>query len=201
MINFLAFVGILHLMAILTPGPDIALITSNSIAHGRKSGVLTALGIVTGIFCFLLASTLGFTQLIYSNKILFQVIAYISGIFVIILGTKIIFPSYSQENSKNVERAKMHPYLQGLITNLLNPKALLYFLALFSRDDFKDHALWVAVVIFFVSLFGFTTLAMLLTIETFSNFFKKIIGKIEFVFGILMIIFGGQILFFAFTQK
>ncbi len=126
------------------------------------------------------------------------------------LGIKIIFPSYSQSPQNNEDSDEnefkpisklQHPYVQGLITNLLNPKALLYFIGLFSRKEFQTHAIELALTLWVVSLCGFSLIVYLIGIDYLAQKVKAILAKIEIGFGILMIVFSFQIIFYAFMIK
>lgn len=196
-------IALLHLSAIMSPGPDVTLIIGNTLSKGRAVGFQTVLGIVTGIACFLLATLFGFTQFIYSNSLIFKVIAFLSGMYLMYIGIKIIFPSYPQEKSESSTFLKKfhHPYLQGMITNLLNPKALLYFIGLFSRKEFQNDPWNIASILWIVSIIGFSSIVLLISIEKIGNKLKAVLSKIEIGFGIFMIVFAFQILYFAFMMK
>ena len=202
--NTYLFLALLHLTAIMSPGPDVTLIISNTLSKGRIQGILTVLGIVTGIALFLTATLLGFTQYIYQNTTVFKIVAFLSGLYLMYIGIKIIFPSYQQtaEDKKNDQKFKLQSsYSQGLITNLLNPKALLYFIGLFSRPEFQQNSLPVAIILWSVSIAGFSSMVFLISLPKISKTIEKFLSKIEVVFGILMIVFAFQILYFAFMMK
>ena len=196
-------IALLHLSAIMSPGPDVTLIIGNTLSKGRAVGFQTVLGIVTGIACFLLATLFGFTQFIYNNPLIFKVIAFLSGMYLMYIGIKIIFPNYPQEQSESSTFLKKfhHPYLQGLITNLLNPKALLYFIGLFSRKEFQNDPWNIASILWIVSIVGFSSIVMLISFEKIGNKLKALLSKIEIGFGLFMIVFAFQILYFAFMMK
>lgn len=198
------FIATLHLTAILSPGPDVTLIISNTLSKGRWQGFLTTLGIISGIAVFLTATLLGFTQFIYQNTMIFKIIAFLSGFYLMYLGIKIIFPTYSQKNEEN-KKFKLpklqSSFLQGFVTNLLNPKALLYFIGLFSRQEFQQNSLTIAILLWGVSLIGFSSIVALISLPKISFFMQGFLKKLEIVFGILMVIFAFQILYFAFMMK
>ncbi len=198
------FIALLHLTAIMSPGPDVTLIISNTLSKGKFQGFLTVLGVVTGIAIFLAATLLGFTQYIYQNTTVFKIIAFLSGFYLMYLGIKIIFPSYQHKEDEYEKPKKIKlqsSYLQGLITNLLNPKALLYFIGLFSRPEFQKNSIPVAITLWLVSLFGFSAIVSVISIPKISDFMQNFLSKIEIAFGILMVIFSFQILYFAFMMK
>jgi RhtB (resistance to homoserine/threonine) family protein len=116
----------------LTPGNDSIFILTNSIGKGKNAGIISALGIATGSFIHTLLAALGLSLIIAKSLVLFQVIKYAGGAYLIFLGLKMFFDKsqfaktdISIDKSVNYSRI----YLEAILTNLLNPKVALFFIA------------------------------------------------------------------------
>ena len=114
----------------LTPGSDTIYILSRSIAQGKKAGIISVFGISSGIIVHTLFASFGLSLILVNSKITFNIVKYAGAAYLVYLGIKSIRTRSNQdllENSKADSMVKI--YFQGLITNLLNPKVALFFLA------------------------------------------------------------------------
>ena len=114
----------------VTPGPDIALVMGQSVRHGRRGGVLAALGVGAGCFIHIGAAALGLSALIMTSALAFTVIKWIGVCYLCYVGVRMLF-SRDQE-SKQVIPDTTSPraiFWLGFFTNALNPKVALFFLA------------------------------------------------------------------------
>jgi RhtB (resistance to homoserine/threonine) family protein len=115
----------------LAPGPDTAYIIGRSIAQGRRAGIASALGITFGSICHTMAAALGLSAFLAASAFAFLAVKFIGGAYLIYLGLRMIL-SRAQElhlsaNFRSQETAAA--FRQGMLTNLLNPKVALFFLA------------------------------------------------------------------------
>ncbi|WP_299218104.1 LysE family translocator [uncultured Aquimarina sp.] len=144
-INFEAFV-LAGILLNLTPGADTMYILGRSISQGKKSGVLSALGISTGALIHCLFAALGLSILLAKSAIAFNIIKYAGAIYLLYLGIQLL-RSKSQNNLEIEERKTYRinyrkVYLSGILTNVLNPKVALFFLAFlpqFINPDFAEN--------------------------------------------------------------
>lgn len=116
----------------LTPGNDSIFILTKSIGQGKKAGIISALGIATGCLVHTILAALGLSLIIAKSQVLFQVIRYAGGAYLIFLGVKMFFDKslfahtdISIEKLVNYQRI----YLEAIFTNILNPKVALFFIA------------------------------------------------------------------------
>ena len=86
MIKILLTLGILNLLAAMSPGPDFAVVTKNTLLHDRKSGVLTALGIAVAVMIHVTYCLLGLAVIIMHVRWLFDVISIVGGLYLAYLG-------------------------------------------------------------------------------------------------------------------
>jgi RhtB (resistance to homoserine/threonine) family protein len=116
----------------LTPGNDSIFILTNSIGKGKNAGIISALGIATGSFIHTLLAALGLSLIIAKSLVLFQVIKYAGGAYLIFLGLKMFFDKSLFANTDiSIDKSVNYPriYLEAILTNLLNPKVALFFIA------------------------------------------------------------------------
>lgn len=134
-VNFGLFcVAVLLLNA--TPGPDTAYIIGRSVAQGRAAGMVSALGISVGCLFHSVASAFGLTAIIATSATAFMLVKMAGGAYLIYLGirmvmTKPIRPTESPVLQDNRSLPKI--FWQAVLTNILNPKVVLFFLSFFPQ--------------------------------------------------------------------
>lgn len=132
-----ATLALIHFLAVMVPGPDFAVTVSQSVRFGRKIGVITALGIGTGISVHVVYTLLGVGALMHTTPWLMQAARFIGGGYVLYLGWKLIRAKAAQvEEPSFSESAAVVGYRKafstGFFTNATNPKATIFFLAIFT---------------------------------------------------------------------
>jgi RhtB (resistance to homoserine/threonine) family protein len=115
----------------LTPGPDTAYILGRSIAQGREAGVASALGICVGSIFHTCAAALGLSAILATSAVAFGTIKLLGGAYLIFLGIKMLVDRRKQLSlaSNFRRRTASAAFRQGVLTNVLNPKVALFFLA------------------------------------------------------------------------
>jgi threonine/homoserine/homoserine lactone efflux protein len=115
----------------LTPGPDTLYILGRSVAHGRRAGVASALGISVGSIFHTAAAALGLSALLATSAWAFIVVKLAGAAYLIFLGVRALLERQSEmavpANFKR--RGAAAAFRQGILTNILNPKVALFFLA------------------------------------------------------------------------
>jgi threonine/homoserine/homoserine lactone efflux protein len=128
--HFLTF-AIATLILNLTPGPDMMYVIARSLGQGRRAGIVSALGIGAGCVFHTFAVTVGIAAVLRSSPVAFQVIRYSGAVYLIYLGIRLILRRRSE--GEVAEAAPSAPlaaiFRQGVITNILNPKVVLFYLA------------------------------------------------------------------------
>jgi len=136
-------VAILHLLAVMSPGPDFAVVVRESVINGRKTGIYTAIGVGSAILIHVSYSLFGIGILIKSTPELFEILKYIAAAYILYLGIKSIQSKKKSinkfENKINDpslvninQRTFFKSYRIGFLTNGLNPKATLFFVTIFA---------------------------------------------------------------------
>lgn len=123
----------------VTPGPDVLYIVGRSLAQGRAAGVVSALGIATGSLVHVAGATLGLSALLTASPVAFDAVRYAGGAYLVWLG---IAALRSRATALAIDQAGTYSratiFRQGAITNILNPKVALFFLAFLPQ--FTDPA-------------------------------------------------------------
>jgi RhtB (resistance to homoserine/threonine) family protein len=115
----------------LTPGPDTVYIVTRTVAQGRRAGVLSALGICAGCLCHVFLVAFGLAGLLAASATAFQVVKFAGAAYLVYLGIQAIRekPDGNPEVSAATRGDDVAVFRQGVLTNLLNPKVVLFFLA------------------------------------------------------------------------
>ncbi|KIG02488.1 LysE family translocator [Caballeronia concitans] len=122
----------------VTPGPDTAYIVGRSVAQGRGAGIVSALGISAGCVVHTLACAFGLTAILAASATAFTVVKIAGAIYLIYLGVRLIFtkdapPSDAQASAKSAPKSLRQLFTQGFVTNVLNPKVVLFFVSFFPQ--------------------------------------------------------------------
>jgi threonine/homoserine/homoserine lactone efflux protein len=118
-----------------TPGPDMLLIASRSVSQGRSAGFASLAGIQAGTYIHALAMALGLSQLFLIVPLAYDIVRYVGAAYLLYLAIQ-VFRSSGQSalSAPDVQRyAVAEMFWQGMLTNLLNPKMVLFVLALFPQ--------------------------------------------------------------------
>jgi threonine/homoserine/homoserine lactone efflux protein len=115
----------------LTPGTDTMYIISRSVSQGKTAGVYSSLGIISGTIVHTLLAGFGLSIILMKSILLFNIIKIIGAIYLAYLGIKLIISKKAGAKEQvSIEATSFKKiFLQGLITNVTNPKVALFFLA------------------------------------------------------------------------
>ena len=129
-------IAIAHLLAVASPGPDFVIVMRQSVAGGTKLGLWTAFGVGSGILVHVAYCILGVAFLLSQSETLFNAMKYVAAAYLCYLGVQSLRAKRApNDTEKDRGVVVMHParaYWIGFLTNGLNPKATLFFLALFT---------------------------------------------------------------------
>src|SRR5690554_6099836 len=136
-LNEFLLVAMVHLLAVASPGPDFAVVIRNSVSAGRQIGLTTALGIGVGIFLHVAYSLLGIGIIVSQSVWLFNMLKLLAGAYLLYLGIKALRarPQLVTDGDGAAAPTSMSArkaFMDGFVTNGLNPKATLFFLSVFT---------------------------------------------------------------------
>jgi threonine/homoserine/homoserine lactone efflux protein len=111
------------------PGPNNMYISLRSLTQGRRAGVVSALAIETGTIVYIVVTALGLATLVQASPALFKAITIAGALYLAYLGVKLL-KAPAAEQSSGIQAAPLgRVFRDGVVVNLLNPKAALFFLA------------------------------------------------------------------------
>ena len=191
--------SLVHFLAVIAPGPDFAVVIRQSISCGRKSALITSLGIGTGISIHVLYTLLGIGFIITQSETALMVAKIAGALYLSYIGFNMLLSKPQQQTDVKVviDTDSNHhkgAFMLGFMTNLLNPKATLFFLAIFTAIVSIDTPLAVQ------SIYGlWISLTTALWFSLVSLFFSQQSVRAKFVrYGYLFErIMGGILLLFA----
>ena len=186
-----------HLIALTSPGPDTAIVIRQVSIYGRIEGFKTALGIGVGIYAHCLLAINGISLIILSNDFYKFIISIVGGTYIAYLGISMYFNNSSSEINNTNTKTK-NSFTIGLITNIFNIKAFLFFVSLFSvLLDSMNGIFYYLYPIYFslISALWFIFLSYILTISKYKNFNIITNVYISSIMALILFLLGFYIIF------
>jgi threonine/homoserine/homoserine lactone efflux protein len=123
----------------ITPGPDVLYIVGRSIGQGRIAGLVSVLGISTGCLFHVASAALGLSALMLALPLAYDAVRYAGAAYLVWLGVRALASKSSPLHVQRVDPERLgRVFRQGVVTNVLNPKVALFFLAFLPQ--FTDPA-------------------------------------------------------------
>jgi threonine/homoserine/homoserine lactone efflux protein len=115
---------------VMTPGPDTLYVLARSLGQGRRAGIISAIGICCGFLVHTAAAAIGLSAILMASSLAFTVVKYAGAGYLIYLGIRTLTTrAAAHEVSLAMVTAYPRLFVQGFLTNVLNPKVALFFLA------------------------------------------------------------------------
>jgi RhtB (resistance to homoserine/threonine) family protein len=184
------------------PGPGFALVTKNTLSHGREGGIHTVLGTVSGMIIHTLMATLGLSAILMKSAMLFSIIKYAGAAYLIYLAIKSIKNALSKgaitsdiEGIKTNISATAKSFRQGFITSIFNPKTTVFFLSFlpqFISDNQSHFFQFLLFGLTFTALTGIWYVLYIVLIRQLRMFLKRerVNRAIEGITGTVLLVFG-----------
>ena len=200
--NFYLFLTV-SILINLSPGPDMIYTAARSLSQGTRAGIFSALGIFAGCLFHITAAVFGLSEIIEKSVLLFSIIKYAGAFYLIYLGIQAVL-NKKKTNTEIMGLPAMNNrkiFLQGMLTNILNPKVAIFFLS-FLPQFINPQSTWLREQIGLLGLWfdvqGTLILLMVATITgsfrnllqkntAFWNWQQKITGMILFGLGVKML--------------
>jgi len=126
--RFLVFLGAALILAI-TPGPGIFYVLARSLRGGRREGVLSTAGTFLGGLVHVAAAAFGLSAILAASAVAFETVRYAGAAYLIYLGYRMIRTRDQEAVDLDLERLSRGTFVQGVMTEVLNPKTALFFLS------------------------------------------------------------------------
>ena len=192
----------LHFFAQLSPGPDVLLIAKSAASTTRTNTLNIIAGISVGIIVWVVLTLLGFTVLIEQFPWIQQMLMLVGGVFLAKMGwamfnggLKSLNQAASLDDGQAVEQSKSENYfLLGLLTNLSNPKTLIYFSSVFSlalsSSASSNLKTQLAFIIPIQTFIVFTVFMLILSLPKIKTLYQRAGSYIDVMSGALFLIFA-----------
>ena len=194
-------VALLHFFAVASPGPDFVLVSQQSFRYGRTVAIWTSGGIALGILFHVAISLTGLSLLLQNQPDLFWYLKLAASLYIGYLG----FVSLISKESVNLQKIsteKGERYLKSISTgffiNVLNPKAFIFFITVFTLVINEDTGLFIkgllGIYMSLATFIWFTFVSILLTNQIATERFKIAIPWLEKITGLFLIVLAVQII-------
>ncbi|WP_298772060.1 LysE family translocator [uncultured Shewanella sp.] len=210
-LELLTTLAIIHSLALMSPGPDFALTVKIATQQTRPVALATSFGISAGIFILTSLSLTGVSLVIHSSLVLFTLVQLIGAAYLGWIGShalKAAFSSFSAQRAtkKNTISGQiispLQGFQQGLLTNLLNPKALIFFITIFSTlitpTVSLNTQLASVILLFVLSLLWFSLLSLFLSKAHIQTKLQRMTPLINLLTGMIFIAIALGIIFEVF---
>lgn len=187
----------------LIPGTDTIFILGQSISNSKKSGIFSAFGICTGLLVHTFLSAFGLSLILKNSITAFNLVKFMGAMYLIYMGIKNIRSKENLLVSKGkIKRENLKKdFFQGMLTNILNPKVALFFLAFLPQfiDNSNEYGAipfillgltsFVISSIWYISLSNFASYVakFLKKNENFGRYVNKVSGSIFIILGLNLI--------------
>lgn len=189
----------IHFCALITPGPDFFLISQTSISRPRKDALYAVLGVTAGVVVWASIALLGLNIIFEKFVWLKRAIFILGGLYLCYLGYLMLRSAFRKKNNNAPELIKLPQsgyllFLKGLLTNLSNPKAVVYFGSIFSvflNNPALEHLHSVLFIIVCVETFlWFLLVACIFSLPSFKTLYERGEKWIDGVSGGLFTLIG-----------
>lgn len=205
-LSLIGTVTLVHLLALISPGPDFIMCVRNALTYSRKTGIYTAIGFGAGISIHIIYCIAGLALIISKSIIVFNFFKFLGAGYLIYIGFKSITSKSSHLEIKDQEKKKdISPLAAikiGFLTNALNPKATLFFLSLFTMvisPNTPGLILGILSAIMIIeTIIWFSLVSIFMTQKRIRSVFEKSQNIFNKTLGGLLILLGVKV---ALTNK
>lgn len=194
----------IHLLALFSPGPNFFISVKQGLCQPRANQIATTLGLALGAFVWIMLGFLGLSAVITQSVMLYSLLKLFGGAYLTYLGIKAMLSKPIPINAEMVAEVELpvattrwKNFHLGLLTMMTNPKAAIYYLALFTSVIAPDTPLLakvlLALVLPLISWCGYTVIAAFFSIRKFQALYTRFQRKANVTFGVLMIGLGLRI--------
>jgi RhtB (resistance to homoserine/threonine) family protein len=201
-VHGLLLLTVVHTLAAASPGPDFVFVSQQTLAGGRRTGLLCSLGIALGLSVHIGYSAFGLAALIAHSADLLWWVKILGGSYLIYLGIRGLLAKASAgsriQTARKTPPSALRTVGSGFLCNVLNPKAPIYFLSLFTLVLSPEMPLYQLAIfgvwIMLIQLAWFSFVVLVLSIPSINSRFQRAGHWIDRVLGGAMILLGVKVL-------
>lgn len=200
MIMLFLTVALVHLIALMSPGPDFFFVSQTAVSRSRKEAMLGVLGITLGIVVWAGVALMGLHLILQKMAWLHEIIMVGGGLYLLWMGWQLLCSARKQHKYPVQNEVKValpqkgRSFLKGFLTNLSNPKAVIYFgsvFSLFVGDDVGAGERWgLFMLIIIETLCWFSLVACIFALPAMRRGYQRLAKWIDGVAGVLFAGFG-----------
>ncbi len=195
----LASVFAIFIPALILPGPDFIAVVRSSMTRGTTAGLLTTLGVSTGLLFYATLSLLGLSAILVEYQWLTWTIRILGGCYLAWLGVRLLMSKpQAIEIAKESAGQKGNPFVFGFLVTLTNPKAIVLFASVFATAVTETTPIWVMasmiVLVFSSALLWYALVSLFMSSTPVIRRFQNARHWIERAAGVCFIGIGGKIL-------
>lgn len=194
-LTFLPALFFVHLAAVITPGANFLIVSSNALAYSRRAGLMTVRGVVTGSGLYILGGIIGFTVIISQSPAMIALLRMVGAAYFTYMGIGLIRaginPPQRQhtQNSAFIALTDQQAYRIGLMTALANPASALYFLSLFTTfiplSAAAVEKMITGAMLVTITLTWYTVLALTCSSPRVQGFYRHAERWMKLIFGLV----------------
>jgi threonine/homoserine/homoserine lactone efflux protein len=181
---------VIAVVVIVSPGPDFALTVRNTVSRGRRAGLLTSAGVVSGQLVWASAAAAGVAALIVASRPAFVALRLVGAAYLVYLGAQALVAAWRGRPAHVGRSRGGSPFVQGLLSNVSNPKMAVFFTSLLpqfgeSLTVLLGHAL----------LFSFLTMVWLAFVVQVGDALRvpAVRRVVDAVTGVVLVAFGSRL--------
>ncbi|ACS84060.1 threonine export protein RhtC [Musicola paradisiaca] len=192
-------VALVHLIALMSPGPDFFFVSQTAISRSRGEALMGVLGITLGVVVWAAIALMGLHLLLEQMTWLHRIVTVGGGLYLCWMGWQMLSSARRHNPHQDDEPEVALPqqgkaFIRGLITNLSNPKALIYFgsvFSLFVGDEVGAGARWgLFALISLETLLWFSLVAVVFALPVMRRGYRRLAKWVDGVAGVLFAGFG-----------
>ncbi|MDR4896207.1 threonine export protein RhtC [Yersinia kristensenii] len=192
-------VALVHLVALMSPGPDFFFVSQTAASRSRREAMMGVVGISLGIVVWAGVALMGLNLILQKMAWLHEIIMVGGGLYLCWMGWQLLKSARSKQNVSEGEvpvalPARGRTFVRGFLTNLSNPKAVIYFgsvFSLFVGDDVSAGARWGLFVLIIAETFvWFSIVACVFALPVMRRGYQRLSKWIDGLAGVLFTGFG-----------
>lgn len=201
-VDTLILVITISCLGMISPGPDFFLVLKNSLSYNRKIALMTCLGVISAIAIHMSYCVAGIAVLITATPWLYNALRYAGAAYLLWIGIKALLAkssgtAYVSNQAQELNVTTRAAFMQGLLCNLLNPKATLFFLAIFTQllnaSSTMLDKLVVAFIIWLEAAIWWPMVVFVFQTQIVQRRYFKLQVIIDKLLGVILIVLGVKV--------